>query len=170
MNLEKLKQKRTACKGWVTRLTDTLNTLCEDKTVNSELIKDNIDELDKKLKNLDSVQGDIEELLSDMDLTSDVDEAYNFIQRARQVRVKAQALVTAQPKKRDELVAETVGAKLPKIELPKFGGNVLEWTSFFEQYNAIVHSNPSVKTNIAKFSYLISLLYGEALGCISGLL
>ena len=35
--------------------------------------------------------------------------------------------------------------KLPKIELPSFSGKYTEWTSFYDLFNASVHSNNSLK-------------------------
>ena len=44
--------------------------------------------------------------------------------------------------------------------MPKFGGDVLEWQSFWDQFKATVHD--SDLPVISKFSYLLSLLHGEA--------
>ena len=58
--------------------------------------------------------------------------------------------------------------KLPKLELPKFGGKVTDWNSFWDLYNSSIHSNPTI-AKVNKFSYLQSLLEGQAARAIKGL-
>ncbi|XP_064643617.1 uncharacterized protein LOC135497714 [Lineus longissimus] len=57
--------------------------------------------------------------------------------------------------------------RLPKIELPKFSGNVIEWQSFWDKFDALIHS--SGKPPIGKCNYLDGLLVGEANATIAGL-
>ncbi|XP_052699402.1 uncharacterized protein LOC128176925 [Crassostrea angulata] len=57
--------------------------------------------------------------------------------------------------------------KLPKLNLPIFEGNLLEWQTFWDCYNTSIHGNNSL-SDVEKFSYLRSLLCGEALRVISG--
>ena len=58
--------------------------------------------------------------------------------------------------------------KLPKLELPKYGGKVTEWSSFWDLYDSAIHSNPSI-SKVNKFNYLKSLLEGNAARAIKGL-
>ena len=58
--------------------------------------------------------------------------------------------------------------KLPKIELPKFGGEVLEWGPFWDQFEATVDG--SDLPDVSKLVYLRSLLYGEAKQVVEGVL
>ena len=58
-------------------------------------------------------------------------------------------------------------ARLPKLELPKFAGNIVEWQAFWDQFEAVVHK--SDLPPVSKFPYLKALLEGEAKGCIQGL-
>ena len=58
--------------------------------------------------------------------------------------------------------------RLPKIDLPKFGGCKLEWSSFWEIFEVSIHKNPDLAA-VQKFSYLISCLTGEAKAAVSGL-
>ena len=62
----------------------------------------------------------------------------------------------------------TEHAKLPKLALPKFGGNILEWQAFWEGFESSVDQNTNL-SDIDKFNYLRSLLEGQATACISGL-
>ena len=57
--------------------------------------------------------------------------------------------------------------KLPKLDLPKFEGNVLEWQSFWDSFDSTIHSN-STLSEVQKFNYLKLLLEGEASNTIAG--
>jgi transposase InsO family protein len=59
------------------------------------------------------------------------------------------------------------GLKLPKLTLPTFDGNVLNWHEFFESFNGAVHCKSI--SDVEKFSYLRQHLRDEALNTISGL-
>ncbi|GFR97850.1 hypothetical protein ElyMa_006334700 [Elysia marginata] len=58
-------------------------------------------------------------------------------------------------------------ARLPKIEMPKFDGEMTRWQSFCDQFTAIIDN--SEQSNVNKFSYLRSLLTKEALASIKKL-
>ena len=57
--------------------------------------------------------------------------------------------------------------KLLRLELPKFSGELTDWQSFWDRFEALV--NQSDLPVIGKFSCLQSLLQGEALSVILGL-
>ena len=56
---------------------------------------------------------------------------------------------------------------LPRIDLPKFSGDVLKFTSFWQQFTACV--DDCDYPTIAKFNYLTSCLKGDASTVIEGL-
>ena len=58
--------------------------------------------------------------------------------------------------------------KLPKIYLPRFKGNPIYWTAFWDSYESAVHLN-STLSNVDKFNYLRSLLEKSAYEAIAGL-
>ena len=57
--------------------------------------------------------------------------------------------------------------KLPRIELPKVNGDVLKFPNFWDQFEAAVHNNDDLP-NVQKFTYLRSVLTGNALQTIEG--
>ncbi|XP_065051274.1 uncharacterized protein LOC135680947 [Rhopilema esculentum] len=59
-------------------------------------------------------------------------------------------------------------SKLPKLQLPRFSGDIVNFFSFWESFNAAVHENTNIPT-ITKFSYLKSYLDGQAARAIEGL-
>ena len=58
--------------------------------------------------------------------------------------------------------------QLPKLELAKFSGKVLEWQSFFDGFLAAVHNNKNLN-DVQKLHYLRGQLSGEAARAIERL-
>lgn len=58
--------------------------------------------------------------------------------------------------------------KLPKITLPRFSGDPVRWTSFWDSYQSAVHLNSEL-TDVNNFNYLWSLLDHFAHDAIAGL-
>ena len=59
-------------------------------------------------------------------------------------------------------------AKLPKLTLKSFSGDITGWISFWDSYNSAIHQNPDL-SDIDKFNYLKSLLEKSAADAIAGL-
>ena len=58
-------------------------------------------------------------------------------------------------------------SRLPKLHLPTFDGNPLQWQNFWDSFSAAVHSNPCL-TGVQKFNYLHAQLQGDASRVIGG--
>ena len=58
-------------------------------------------------------------------------------------------------------------ARLPKLDLPTFNGNVTEWYPIWDQFIVIIDDSELPK--VTKFTYLKSVLQGEAKESIRGL-
>ena len=58
--------------------------------------------------------------------------------------------------------------KLPKISLPRFNGNPVKWTPFWDSFQSAIHLNTEI-SDVDKFSYLRSLLDSTAYDAIAGL-
>ena len=61
------------------------------------------------------------------------------------------------------------GVKLPKIDVPTFNGNILNWGTFWEQFSVAVHNHDNISDS-EKLVYLRhSLRDSKALKAIEGL-
>ena len=58
--------------------------------------------------------------------------------------------------------------KLPRIELSKFNGDIIEWKGFWDQFKSNVHGNNNISA-IEKLNYFRTLLEDSALSAISEL-
>jgi len=63
------------------------------------------------------------------------------------------------------IIANQPSMSLPKIQLPKFDGSLLQWRSFRDIYVSLVHDNTGIG-DAKRFHYLISCLSGSALDLI----
>ena len=57
--------------------------------------------------------------------------------------------------------------RLPRLDLPTFSGNALEWQPFWDGFNAAVNSNSTI-SDVQKLNYLRSQLWDEASQVIAG--
>ena len=64
--------------------------------------------------------------------------------------------------------AKDILVKPPKLEISKFNGNILNWQSFWDQFNLAIHTKTNI-SDIDKFSYLKSFLCDSALCIVLGL-
>lgn len=88
------------------------------------------------------------------------------------LRVK-QLLQTAKPTPKDPtaspVTSDGSGVKLPKLDVPTFSGNILEWQSFWDQFRVSVHDRPHI-SDAEKLVYLRQALKdGTAKSAIEGL-
>ena len=58
-------------------------------------------------------------------------------------------------------------SRLPKLNLPTFSGNPLHWFTFWDSFEAAVHSNTSLG-GVQKFTYLKAQLMGDASRAVTG--
>ena len=58
--------------------------------------------------------------------------------------------------------------RLPKLVLPKFKGDVKDWSAFWDSFKSAIHDNNDIP-KVDKFNYLNSLLEGTAFKTVQGL-
>ena len=59
-------------------------------------------------------------------------------------------------------------ARLPKLDLPIFTGDISNWNSFYDLFNSAIHDNDTLKS-VQKFQYLKLTLKGEPLALVKNL-
>ena len=174
---EELARKRTACKGWMNRASQNLEkVLADTATLIITKLVSAMEEFDKRWASLDEVQGEYELAIEgDTVLLNDINTAADFRDSVMKSRVLATEKFHELAAPLPDLNADNhtnvsnshVDVKLPKLNLPKFSGDVLQWPSFWDQFSVTVHdTNLPV---VSKFTYLMSLLEGEPKQAILGL-
>ena len=164
---EELSRSRAACRGWVVWECKNLATFLEDQELNVFKLSAAMDEFNKRLTNLDDVQSQYELSLEDEDaILNDITTAADFRDSARKVRTLATEKFTELSGDSENKSATRVSSfsitdvKLPKLNLPVFNGDMLQWQSFWDQFVAAVDSTDL--PDASKFSYLRASLEGEA--------
>lgn len=190
--LERLKAIRAANRGVITKKVNDVNEILHgteaEGTLNEEQAKrlDVINRLlEGKLKTLEDIDQNILSLC-DLDvIPNEIEESERVVAKI----VESQKFIHDAIKKRNsemhtqETQANSVGlsqamqstfhpiqvkAKLPKLTLPKFRGDVTKWTSFWDSFKSAIHENNGM-LKVDKFNYLNSLLEASASRSIQGL-
>jgi hypothetical protein len=163
----------------VNRLTDFL----EVEGVDLQELETKVEELDRRLSLLDQAQSAFElEIEDPSDLEADLNEAFEIRESVIDLRLRASKLLRKdkdKPGSEDgssshsracshiSQHSESPSVRLPKLDLPHFSGNVQEWPSFWETFKVNIHSTDL--PNITKFSYLLSVIDGDAKRTTEGL-
>ena len=187
--MEAATRVRKGKKAWLTRTSNALVTLLDEtkhvgKDVKPSEIRTYITELDSRLVAFKDANDDVEfQMTDDEQLESFVTDTEKYIKTILKVRSDALECLDelTKPKVRAKSGSVSKGpdvsltatsatkpqVRLPKIELPKFDGDVLQWYTFWDKFNALVDNTEL--PDISKFTYLESLLEGEAKGVTKGL-
>ena len=171
MDFERAKKARTAARSWVSRTSNSILTLLKepDSKERQASLTVQVKDFTKYLDRLEEAQTSLEFEVKEEELEDILNDAEDYKQRViYPVQVKLETISASQSACVSESsISSNVEAKLPKLELPSFKGDVRTWTSFWEQFDAAV--NQKEIPEITKFSYLKSLLKEEAKSAISGL-
>jgi hypothetical protein len=89
-----------------------------------------------------------------------IDEAIDIVQEYIETAICKSAESVSSKETRQNL-------KLPKLELPTYSGDLLKFQNFWYQFEAAVHKNEDLP-DIQKFTYLRSVLKGNALQTVEG--
>ena len=167
--LQEATRRRGAARGWATKCLNALNAALTDG--DEALIAERLREVEHRIEALDDVQREVEQLLPEEKLAHDLDVAFDVRDRLTLAKVNAQRALEKGKQVGPQLgktPSSSPGVYLPKLELPKFSGDLCEWTSFWEKFSAVIQTRGDL-SNVTKFAYLESLLEGEAKAAIQGL-
>ena len=127
-----------------------------------------IKELDDKILNLlkpEEKENELEEIIYRDDkimfTIAKLDRNLNKIPST--VSLRAPSVSTTEPS------ASDIKVRLPKLEIKKFNGNILELQSFWDQFSSAIHNKENI-SNIDKSTYLKSFLCDSSNCTISGLM
>ena len=176
--ITRAKAERGGHRGVVTKTIAEMENLLRDLNLDSiDILEGNIELLKTKQHKLGEIDQNIVRMLSEEDaIQKDIEESseyeaniYRIISKASkslaaQARANAPPIVTST----SEVGSQYGKAKLPKLTLREFSGDVFEFSVFLETFQSSVDSNNALRA-IDKFTYLRSLLKGTAAATISGL-
>jgi hypothetical protein len=172
-DINTIRRTRSAAQGWVTRSIGNLKDILrggEDKFS----VHEGLNDLDKRLTALEEVQTLYESAVKAEELTEAIDEIAPTFRGASKLKAEAMRYLAtldgAANMDRDSVTSagsSSANVKLPKLELPHFEGDATEWPQWWASFQATI--GDSDIPDVTKFSYLQTLLKGQAAGVIKGL-
>lgn len=138
--------------------------------------------LGRKGEELRAIDDDIQNEIEEDEVEKDVEESYEILEPLDEVLaslgIKLSELRVSKSANESGSTlgsaisasssAKSVKCKLPKLEIPAFSGEPLEWQGFWDRFKLSIDSNDSV-SDVDKFNYLLRFLSGKALSCVKGL-
>ena len=181
-DLSEAYRSRNTCEIWLRNTCALLDSLIVDDTV--VRVNDVLsarEQVASRLDTWDLLTSNIERLVPEQSIEQEVERCFLYRQKIVDMMNKADSAVAKiydiRNIPKDDNVLETstnksnssdVVFKLPKITLPPFYGQIVNWTSYWEIFNSMVHNIDSY-TDITKMIYLVSSLKGDAGNIIKGL-
>ena len=166
----KLEKKAETILSDLDGLAESLESLFPESEKNKDIILLQSNNLKEQLNELKKNHYELCNISNSIDL-EDIKSNYNLHRnRFMTVLAKSNSLLNLeQGSVQRKLYKEDKipNARLPKVYIKPFDGNVLEWPSFNDKFTALIDT--SALSDIEKFMYLSSLLNGEAANVIQGL-
>ena len=133
--LARMKRSRTAAKGWLSRATSRLQQAVEKKDVDLFEMRRLIADFDRRLgaSAWDEAQTQVELELEEEALAADMEEAGNFWDSVVELRMRAEKLSQEEECISTSQSVRSNSHQLPKLNLPKFGGDSSKLTAFFSR-------------------------------------
>ncbi|KAF9418810.1 hypothetical protein HW555_004477 [Spodoptera exigua] len=102
-------------------------------------------------------------------INADIDQADDLADQIRQaVGTLKMSSLGERPPKVEEGASPAIISRLPKLDLPHFGGDLCQWVAYNNLYESLVHSRRDL-TPAQKLAYLLASLTGEAKGLVQHL-
>lgn len=172
--LEAKRKARKAARSWLSRDINKLNHAISAVEPTKNEISACLQYLEKRINNLELIQSEVEALIDDDELEADIEEASGHIDRYQAAKLRAEEVLSTLNDHQEVVDTSSVEnepttpqVNLPKLNLPRFGGNPLEFFPFWERFEVAVNSTKIPDVN--KFIYLKSVLDGDALAAVRGL-
>ena len=169
-DLAKRKKIRDGHRGIVTRKLAEAEKLLEE--VEGGAIADEVLvaqlrlSLKEKLEALKRKDEEVVDLIDDGDeVIREIEDADAFNENVSNVLVALGRIADVQGASKK---SQSTRAKLPKLNLPVFSGDVTEWMTFWDSYETAVHQNSEL-SDVEKFTYLKTLVTRTAKESIAGL-
>ncbi|KHJ40554.1 hypothetical protein D918_09390 [Trichuris suis] len=164
VDAEGLRKRRNGLRSRIGRLLENVERFISEGQ--AEVALETLELVDTLLMKSRDVQGEFELCLTDQDLQDH--ELQDSVDLELAV-VKAKAMAKAAVKRNEQAATAVApeqravpGPNLPEWQLPKFTGDVLEFPSFWDQFQAGVHGREDI-SDVTKLVYLKSALSGEVL-------
>ncbi|XP_064475618.1 uncharacterized protein LOC135389507 [Ornithodoros turicata] len=167
--MDRLRTKRTVLRGRNTRVINEAKALLDAEGASTQELTECLERLTLYNTELRQVNCSLEPLFAIEDLERELTTSNEYDELALKTlsMLNTSSPVTSggQEASREN---RRSGAKLPKLEIPKYNGDLCSWQPFWEQFRDAIHTNRSLPQS-EKFHYLRALSTGPAAAAIAGL-
>ena len=160
LDLARLKGLRSTQRGKVTNLLKNLKTLYTTKTSDADSLAYAIHCLEEAVSVLSSTESDLEAMGECTRVDQYFSDSDELIFKSRRLLSRLDNSDDQSCSSGGSVVPSMHSASLPRLTLPRFTGNFMEWMGFWDQFKAAVHETgiPAIH----KFVYLKTCLEGDA--------
>jgi len=169
MNFNKFQNKLSACRGTLTKTINALKTLANESPINYENLNIKLSTIKSQNERLEVLNNELDEYINELD-----DAQHNTqCEKIEKYRcefyetVASCELLLQKSQNQNTIDYTQINARLPKLELPTFSGDVLKWQEFHDSFKIAVDSLPL--NDIQKLQYLKNSLKSEAAALLEGL-
>jgi len=165
--MDKNIKRRSAYRGILTKRFKEFTDLIDNNSSLEELIivADKAEDCWNTLKEISDL---ISDNLSEEEIEDDILTCDKYNNMFLSIRSKLKLLREEDRKGENHKIKScAVNTKLPKLSIPFFSGDVLQWVEFWELFSTNIDENSSL-SSVEKFSYLRSLIKGQAAAVING--
>ncbi|KRX34466.1 Syntaxin-1A, partial [Trichinella murrelli] len=169
-------KKLVALKDRLNRLLAELDELCI-RSADVFEVEEQVSLMEESFRAADALQTEVELDLDGDERQAAIDDWALYRQnyregkaraRARMVEARGEGPIGSGSVSAGMPAVRSSNGRLPEITLPKFTGKVLEFPSFWAQFEANVHKRRDLD-NATKFTYLLSNTEGTARNAIEGI-
>lgn len=166
--LAALKKQRSVNKGKLTNILTYVEKVTKSKTETSmDQLKTRLARVEKLMEEFTAIEGQI--FLEDDAQNPDLEYEENYYLAVSGLNRCMRESSLASRSTTHEIFENTfnntinphVHTKLPKINIPPFSGEYIEWQSFYDLFSSTIHESNTLSA-VQKFQYLKGLLRGEA--------
>ena len=175
--LVRLKTVREGNCGVVTKLCREIDTVLAEESFNTDptiVSRLNVihEQLNGKMKQFSNLDREIVMLCPIEEIEREIEDSEAITAKIIEAKRKIQSALRERPRDYDVRLppvappeSPATKPRLPKLTLPRFRGEVTQWSSFWDSYKSAVHENTVAIID----NYLNSLLEGAAARTIQGL-
>ena len=171
VDLNKKRRREKSFKISIERLLEDLTNLCALENKQAE-IASGLQELNQLKEKYSDLYNEILDLIPDDLVEPECHQFSDYFRQIREVSDKAQKYISENTEasladgnsvknsgsgESQSSECNHSGMKLPKLELPSFYGDVLKFSSYWDQFRCAVHENKEL-SSVQKFIYLRSTL------------
>ena len=159
--IEELRQQRGSSKGSLTRIKNSIES---NRHLSQVELECRLGVVENYYKQACHYQTEIEKQNSNDSGRAELDELF-ILTKSLILTKLGQSRPLNSTLDQSLCLPSTTNSRLPKLQLPKFDGQYMEYQNFIYSFKSLVHNDNNIPV-IEKFNHLLSCLKGEAFSTV----